>query len=56
MLWSFIVWFWYAGAVHAYYVMGWKGRGVAVMAVIGFFIVLFTYLGVGLLMKSSHSF
>lgn len=56
VIWSFIVWFYYAGAMHAYYVKEWRGKGLAVATVIGFFVVLFTYLGVSLLMKSSHSF
>ncbi len=55
-IWSFIVWFYYAGAMHAYYVKEWKGRGLAIATIIGFGIVIFTYLGVSLLMKSSHSF
>jgi ABC-type transport system involved in cytochrome c biogenesis permease subunit len=56
IIWSFIVWFFYAGAMHAYYVKQWRGTGLNVATIIGFFIVLFTYLGVGLLMKSSHNF
>ncbi|MFQ5586135.1 MAG: cytochrome c biogenesis protein CcsA [Thermodesulfobacteriota bacterium] len=56
VLWSFIVWFYYAGAMHAYYVKEWRGRGLAIATVIGYIVVLFTYLGVGLLMKSSHNF
>lgn len=56
VLWSFIVWFWYAGAMHAYHVRKWRGVGLALATVLGFFVVLFTYLGVGLLMKNSHSF
>lgn len=56
IIWSFIVWFYYAGAMHAYFVKEWRGRGLAVATVIGFFVVLFTYLGVSMLMKSSHSF
>lgn len=56
VIWSFIVWFYYAGAVHAYYVKEWRGKGLAIATVVGFFVVLFTYLGVSLLMKSSHSF
>lgn len=56
IIWSFIVWFYYAGAMHAYYVREWKGTGLSVATVIGFFVVLFTYLGVSMLMKSSHSF
>jgi ABC-type transport system involved in cytochrome c biogenesis permease subunit len=42
--------------MHAYYVKEWRGRGLSVATVFGFFVVLFTYLGVSLLMKSSHSF
>jgi len=56
MLWSFIVWFWFAGTMHAWYVKSWKGRTLAILTVLGFVVVGFTYLGVGLLMKSSHSF
>ena len=56
ILWSFIVWFYYAGAMHAYYVKEWRGVGLSVATVLGFFVVLFTYLGVSMLMKSSHSF
>lgn len=56
VIWSFIVWFYYAGAMHAWFVRDWRGRGLSVATVIGFFVVLFTYLGVSMLMKSSHSF
>ncbi len=56
MIWSFIVWFYYAGAMHAYYLRAWRGRALSVATVFGFFVALFTYLGVSLLMKSSHSF
>jgi cytochrome c-type biogenesis protein CcsB len=56
IIWSFIVWFYYAGAMHAAYVRRWRGTGLAIATVFGIFVVLFTYLGVGLLMKSSHSF
>ncbi len=56
ILWSFIVWFWFAGTMHAWYVRSWKGRTLAILTILGFVVVGFTYLGVGLLMKSSHSF
>ena len=56
IIWSFIVWFYYAGAMHAYYVRQWRGKGLAFATLLGFFVVLFTYLGVSMLMKSSHSF
>ena len=56
IIWSFIVWFYYAGAMHACYVRRWRGTGLAIATALGIFVVLFTYLGVGMLMKSSHSF
>jgi ABC-type transport system involved in cytochrome c biogenesis permease subunit len=60
-LWSFIVWFWYAGAIHLIYLKGgtkkkWREYSVPVASIVGFMLVLATWLGVGLLMKSSHSF
>ena len=55
-LWTTIVWFFYSLYLHARLVKGWTGRPVAWMAVAGFLIVMFTYVGVGLLMKSSHEF
>ena len=56
VIWSFIVWFFYAGAMHAWYMREWRGTGLAIATVLGFIVVLFTYLGVSLLMKSSHNF
>ncbi len=55
-LWTTIVWFCYSLYLHARLVRGWTGRPVAWMGIAGFLIVLFTYVGVGLLMKSSHEF
>jgi len=55
-LWTTIVWFFYSLYLHARLVKGWSGRPVAWMAIAGFLIVMFTYIGVGLLMKSSHEF
>jgi len=55
-LWTTIVWFFYSLYLHGRLVRGWSGRPVAWMSVAGFLIVLFTYIGVGLLMKSSHEF
>jgi len=55
-LWTTIVWFWYSLYLHARLVRGWTGPRVVWMGVIGFVIVMFTYVGVGLLMKSSHEF
>jgi ABC-type transport system involved in cytochrome c biogenesis permease subunit len=55
-LWTTIVWFFYSLYLHARLVRGWSGPKVIWMGIIGFAIVLFTYVGVGLLMKSSHEF
>jgi ABC-type transport system involved in cytochrome c biogenesis permease subunit len=55
-LWSGILWVYYAGVVHLPHVRGWSGRRQAALSVVGFGIVLFTYLGVGLLMKNTHQF
>ena len=53
-LWSFILWFYFAGIVHGHYLKSWRGKKVAWMTIVGFGVVIFTYIGVGLLMKSSH--
>ncbi len=55
-LWTTIVWFTYSLYLHARLVRGWTGPKVVWMGIIGFVIVMFTYAGVGLLMKSSHEF
>lgn len=55
-LWTTIVWFWYSLYLHARLVRGWTGPRVVWLGIIGFVVVLFTYAGVGLLMKSSHEF
>jgi ABC-type transport system involved in cytochrome c biogenesis permease subunit len=55
-LWTTIVWFFYGLYLHARLVRGWTGPKVVWMGIIGFVIVMFTYAGVGLLMKSSHAF
>lgn len=54
MLWSFILWFYFAGILHGKYIRSWRGRPVAWLTIVGFGIVFFTYLGVSILMKSSH--
>lgn len=53
-VWSFVVWLFYAGMCHAKFVRRWQGRGYAILSIAGFGIVLFTYLGIGLLLSSNH--
>lgn len=54
-IWSFILWFYFAGIIHGHYLKNWRGKRVAWMTIVGFVVVIFTYVGVGLLMKSSHN-
>jgi len=54
--WSLITWFVYALYLHARYVKGWRGKRVAILAVIGFIAVIFTYLGVNLVLSGLHSY
>ena len=53
--WSLITWLAYAVMLHTRLVRGWRGKRMAVMAIVGFGCVLFTYLGVNLL-PSLHSY
>jgi len=54
--WSLITWLVYAAVLHARMVRGWMGRRIAVMALVGFGCVLFTYFGVNLLLAGLHSY
>jgi cytochrome c-type biogenesis protein CcsB len=54
--WSLITWFVYAFYLHARLLRGWKGKKVAVVAVVGFVTVVFTYLGVNLLLSGLHAY
>ena len=53
-LWSWILWFYYSGVLHVRRRRGWQGRPVSLLAVAGFALVLFSYLGLGLLFQTSH--
>ncbi|GAB6272717.1 MAG: c-type cytochrome biogenesis protein CcsB [Smithella sp.] len=53
--WSLITWLTYAVMLHARLVRGWRGKRMAIMVIVGFGCVLFTYLGVNLL-PSLHSY
>ena len=54
--WSLIIWFVYAFYLHARQMRGWRGNKIAVLAVIGFAVTMFTYLGVNLLLSGLHSY
>lgn len=53
-VWSALIWLFYAGMCHAKFIRRWQGSGYAILSIIGFGLVLFTYLGIGLLMSSNH--
>jgi ABC-type transport system involved in cytochrome c biogenesis permease subunit len=55
-LWTSILWLFYTFYLHARLRQWWAGKPSAMLGIAGFGVVLFTYLGVSLLMKSSHSF
>jgi cytochrome c-type biogenesis protein CcsB len=54
--WSLITWFVYAAFLHARIIRDWRGRKAAVLSVIGFAAVLFTYFGVNYLLSGLHSY
>jgi cytochrome c-type biogenesis protein CcsB len=54
--WSLITWFLYAALLHQRLTVGWRGRKAAIMAIFGFFAVLFTFLGVNLLLPGLHTY
>ncbi len=55
-VWSLITWFIYALVLHVRLTAGWRGRRAAILSIIGFIAVLFTFFGVNLLLKGLHSF
>ncbi|MCF8024515.1 MAG: c-type cytochrome biogenesis protein CcsB [Desulfobacteraceae bacterium] len=54
-VWSGITWLIYAALLHERLVAGWRGRRAAVLAIIGFAAMLFTFLGVNFLLEGHHN-
>ena len=54
--WSLITWFVYAALLHARMIRGWRGKKLAILSIIGFSCVIFTYLGVNLILSGLHSY
>ena len=54
--WALITWFLYAALLHGRLTIGWRGRRAAIFAIIGFLCLLFSFLGVNMLMSDVHSF
>jgi ABC-type transport system involved in cytochrome c biogenesis permease subunit len=54
--WSLITWIVYALYLHARITVGWHGRRTAYISIIGFCVVLFTFLGVNIVLSGLHSY
>jgi len=54
--WSLITWLFYAALLHGRLTVGWRGRKAAILAIVGFCAVLFTFLGVNLLLPGLHTY
>lgn len=54
--WSLITWFVYAFYLHAKFIRGWSGSKTSMVAVFGFMVTIFTYLGVNLFLSGLHSY
>jgi cytochrome c-type biogenesis protein CcsB len=54
--WSLITWLIFATYLHTRYQRGWRGQRAAVFGVLGFLLVLMTYVGVDYLVPRQHDF
>jgi cytochrome c-type biogenesis protein CcsB len=54
--WSLITWFIYAALLHGRLTTGWRGKRAAILTIIGFLIMLFTFIGVNLWLPGLHSY
>ncbi len=55
-VWSLITWLAYAVLLHERLTVGWRGRRAAVMSIVCFGLLIFTFIGVSLLFSDYHSF
>jgi cytochrome c-type biogenesis protein CcsB len=55
-VWSLITWLIYALVLHLRITVGWRGKKTAILSIIGFLIVIFTFFGVTLILKGPHAF
>ncbi len=54
--WSLITWLVYVGYLHARATAGWRGRRVAIIAVVGVITFWFNFIGVNLLFRGLHAY
>jgi cytochrome c-type biogenesis protein CcsB len=55
-VWAFITWVVYAGYLHARATAGWRGKGAAVLALIGFTTFIFNFVGINLFGSGLHAY
>lgn len=55
-VWALITWLFYSAYLHLRLSRGWQGRNSAWLAVIGFIVVMFTLVGVNLVIAGLHSY
>jgi ABC-type transport system involved in cytochrome c biogenesis permease subunit len=51
---SFVLWIYYASVIHIKYIRN-NQKLLQISTILGFIIVIFTYIGIGLFMKNTHS-
>lgn len=54
-IWSIITWLIYAALLHQRVTVGWRGRRAAIMSILGFVLICFTFLGVTYIRPSYHT-
>lgn len=55
-VWSLITWLFYGALLHERIVVGWRGRRAAIMSILCFCILIFTFVGVSFWLGGYHSF
>lgn len=53
-IWSGVTWLIYAALLHGRLAAGWRGSRSAIMAIIGFAVLMFTFLGVSIFLEGHH--
>ena len=55
-VWSLLTWILYGALLHGRINVGWRGRRAALLAIVGFFAVMFSFLGVNTLLSGLHTY
>lgn len=55
-IWSLFTWFIYAALLHTRLISGWRGKKVAILSIIAFIFLVFSFIGVKFLFKGYHVF